>query len=611
MERGSAALPWFSPKSFSRRSITIELVLLMLLLGAWWGSAPMGLGANDWNGLLVAVAPLAIAAMAQTLPIVAGGQGLSAGANLVFVSAFVAPMPMASQADAMTAVAIGVLMGLAIGLLNGVLIGLCGMRSAPVTFAVGAGSMALALQKASQAAIPAPVPLQDLLFAWQAWNVSLLPPILLAVICIAGEIVLRSTTGEKLRALGASGGAHGGGTPVILAYAIAGAAAGVGGILMAGSLGSIDPEMGAPVLLQILAAIALGGGIPGQSRGSFIGSLIGAFIVVCTGNLLIPFGVPDYASTALDAAWLFLALALCLPVRRIRYLVPENAAEAFDGRHWSAKAVLFIPLVMLLFNFHAQASDLATLIAGVATLAIGQAVVLRHGSIDLSMPAVISASAIATVALSGGSNVALVWVLPCIVLTAVAMGVAHAWVFVRLERGAIAATLASAGIAQALAAAMLVELPTGYAPSLVYAVVSERILGLSPAAWAMMAIGIGGTLLIDKNRDNRHRVLAGYLISVLSASLFGVVVAGLGGTVRYGILDTYLLPAVAAALVGTNLSTMMGRNSIALVIPAAILLVLIDIVLIGWNANYASRIGTTALIILLAEWFRTQMRKTG
>ena len=64
-----------------RAILAIEILLLSALLILWWLVSPQSLSGADWRGLVLIVAPLGIAAMSQVLPIIGGGQGLSAGAT--------------------------------------------------------------------------------------------------------------------------------------------------------------------------------------------------------------------------------------------------------------------------------------------------------------------------------------------------------------------------------------------------------------------------------------------------------------------------------------------------------------------------------------------------
>src|SRR6185295_6789850 len=59
-----------------------EAVVLAALLVSWQLLSGGALTESDWTGFLMALTPLALSAMAQTIPILAGGQGLAVGATI-------------------------------------------------------------------------------------------------------------------------------------------------------------------------------------------------------------------------------------------------------------------------------------------------------------------------------------------------------------------------------------------------------------------------------------------------------------------------------------------------------------------------------------------------
>jgi len=93
------------------------LVLLAVPLLRHWP------GLGSWSVWLAGAIPLVIAAIAQAQIVLAGGQGLSAGAIALLVTALVSAHMEASTASMAGWSVIGLALGGAIGLANGVLIG--------------------------------------------------------------------------------------------------------------------------------------------------------------------------------------------------------------------------------------------------------------------------------------------------------------------------------------------------------------------------------------------------------------------------------------------------------------------------------------------------------
>jgi ribose transport system permease protein len=587
-----------------RNVLILEVLTVGGLLLAWRLTSPLGLMAIDWEGLLLAVSPLAIAAMAQTIPIIAGGQGLSAGATLVLVTAVVATWPMSGSDDALAAIAVGLSVGLAVGALNGVLIGFCGLRSTVTTVAVGAASMAYALQHIGEAYAPEAEVLHEMLLGPHAGGVSILPIATISCACFGGAIALRSRFGRALRLVG-EGAPQANRAPLLFwAYVFAGGGAAVGGILLAGEFGSVNAALGAPVLLQILAAVALGGSAPGLRGGSVLGSLLGAAIVVLAGYLFVPFGIPDFLSNSIDASWLLIGLSLCVLLGRRRSTIPAfKASSEARSRSFADALARLAPILLLFFCLRPAASDLATLAAGIALLAVGQVAVIRAGTLDLSMPGLVSLSAIATVSLTQYSDAKLPLVLAGLLAGAIGVGVLQGWLADRLGRATICVTLATGGIAQTISAALLVLLPAGYSPPLLTAAATQRWLGVSPAAWLMSATAVAAVVLLDRNAT-RH---LGFVVSAIASCVFGIATAALGGSVHFSLIDSYSLSALAAALLASG-GIGWSSVSISSAIPLAYLVVLIDTALLSMNVGYSGRICALALLMIGGEGLRVAHR---
>jgi ribose transport system permease protein len=67
-------------------------------------------------------------------------------------------------------------------------------------------------------------------------------------------------------------------------YVIAGALAGLGGMIAASRVNSGQPNFGVGLELDIIAAVVIGGASLFGGRGTIVGSLIGAFLVATIRN---------------------------------------------------------------------------------------------------------------------------------------------------------------------------------------------------------------------------------------------------------------------------------------------------------------------------------------
>jgi ABC-type xylose transport system permease subunit len=118
---------------------------LAVLLMAWALMTPGGFGAAQAAGWFTTATPLALAAMAQTPVLLAGGQGLAAGGTAILASVITAGFAGVQLESALVAGAPAIGVSALIGATNGWLIGRLGLRSTIVTLATGAATLAVSL----------------------------------------------------------------------------------------------------------------------------------------------------------------------------------------------------------------------------------------------------------------------------------------------------------------------------------------------------------------------------------------------------------------------------------------------------------------------------------
>jgi ribose transport system permease protein len=588
-------------RSGNRGFLLAEAGLLAALLIAWV-SLSHGLTVADASGFLLALTPLALAAMAQSLPVLAGGQGLAAGATALLVDILLGSAPISGPGDALLWIALGLLIGGGIGVVNGALIGFLRLPSTAVTYATGiaVGALAYALAQDGAGSNP-PQALTTLLFDPQVFGLPLIPIVALAVVALGGIGFQRTRCARALHRLGQGAPSAERLLPAArlrcIAYGLAGLGYGATGIVLAGQIGAMDSMLGAPVLVQIFAAVALAGSCPGLRGGSIAGALLGAAIVTATANLLIPLGVPDILSPALDSTWLLLGLAACA-ITRDR--TPRHVTAGPLWPHARVVAICGLIVLVTLGFARPEAAGVATIAAGLALMTVGQGAVMRLGGFDLAMPAMISLGGMLTVAVSQGSSGR--FVLAALVTTAIAIcvGLWHAFLAPRLGRAVILATLASAGFLQAAGVALMVWVPTGFAPLALTALAAKTWLGITWPAWLTVPVALALAVFLDRHRE--HRAFA-YVASALSAALFGILLACSGGAFRMGLVDVYLVPVVAGAVLG-GIDFAGGRGSLLAAFGAVLLLQVVDTALVGLGLGYEARLAVMGAIILLRTMLR-------
>lgn len=593
------------PRSGAVRFLIAEGGVLAALLIAWVLLSHGRLTAADWSGFLLAMTPLAIAAMVQTVPILAGGQGLAAGATTLLVNVVVGTAPIDGTPSAISWIAIGLAIGGGVGLVNGLLIGRLRVPSTGVTYATGAGVGALAFMLAArEGGLQQPRALADLLFGLQVIGLPLAPILLLVGMALGGAALHRARFGRALRVTGARLSLAERRLPAgrlrCLAYVIAGLGYAISGILLAGQVGVLDSMLAMPILLQIFAAAALGGSCPGLRAGSAIGALLGAAIVTAAANLFIPLDFPDMLSPAADAGWLLLGLAACRRFADRSPHLPLGGPSRIVPRRSIAIAAVSVALLVALALLRPEASFVATMGLGLGLLAVGQGAVIRSGGFDLSMPALISFAGLVSVAVSQGSWSGFLLAAAITGIVAVSVGLWHALLAQRLGRGIVLATLATAGLLQAAAAGIEVWSPTGFVPLALTAFVSRLWFGLPSIAWLLLPVAAAAGWMLDRawRRGVRDPRIA-YCTSALAAAAFGMLTAAVAGGFRLGIVDTSMIPAVAGVLIG-GVRFARGDGSLLTAFGAAAILQLADIMSVALGLSYEGQLMAMALVMLLA-----------
>lgn len=591
----------------SRLFLLGESGVLAGLLLAWALLSHDRLTAADWAGFVLAATPLAIAAMVQTVPILAGGQGLAAGATALLVDSVVSGAPIDGIGSALSWIAIGLAIGGLVGLCNGLLIGFLRVPSTAVTYATGAGVGALAIVLGVNSGDLAPPTavriLGSLLIAPSLLGLPVVPIVLLAAMAAAGVALRRSRFGRALRVTGLRLGLAERKLPAArlrcLAYVIAGLGYAVAGIVLAAQVGWNDAIMGIPILLQVFAAAALGGSSPGLRGGGTVGALLGAAIVAATANLFVPLDIPDILSPAFDAGWMLIGLAACRHFAGRAPPSPHPVAAGAPNRGLTIAAVS-VALLIGLTILRPEAGTVTVVALGIGLLAVGQGAVMRQGGFDLSMPAAVVASGIATVAISDGSLSRFGLAVLLIIVGAVLLGSWHAMLAPRLGRGMVLATLASAGVLQAVATALLFWSPTGFVPLDITALTTRPWLRIPISVLWLLPLGLVAAASLDRlwrcgGRDTR----TAYIASALSAALFGILLACVGGGFRLGIVDNSLIPAVAGAVIG-GVRFARGDGSLLAAFGAALLVQIADTLLVALDLSYEMRLMAMAAAMLAA-----------
>jgi ribose transport system ATP-binding protein len=328
-KKGESTLPGQSPRrdaGQNARQVSIREVLLrryagaallsilILLLGAYTTSrSPYFLTERNLGNLVIQIAPLALVALGQMMVILISGIDLSVGPVISLITGLASYLIVAdAQGNMVTGIVLCLLAGLLIGALNAIVIlylRIPDLIATLSTFSVVTGFALIVRPSPGGKVSEAFADLITLRIGW--FPIIGLVVILLA---IAGEILqLRGRIGTQLYAIGSNPeAAFVAGIPVrrvrLVAYLFCSLMATFAGLVIAARIGSGDPQAGSQFTLASVTAVVVGGTSIFGGRGTVVGTLLGAILLMLMQNSLNQLHVSAYYQYIWTGALLLLAV---------------------------------------------------------------------------------------------------------------------------------------------------------------------------------------------------------------------------------------------------------------------------------------------------------------
>jgi ribose transport system permease protein len=315
MERVNRRL---SGTTFETRAVLkILAILLGMMALASVVSGGVFLQPGNLLNLVNQNAILTVVALGQLLIIITGGIDLSVGSTLAISSVLIV---LFQDYGLFPAFVIALLAALVIGLTNGFLVTYVRLPAFVVTLATfqigssiakvlsGGGAVYTGLQGAG---------LPESLTEFYKGSVSGIPyPFILCVLFI-GLIAfyLRTSTGHFTFPVGGNlRAAFLSGLPVkrvkMAVYMISAALCAVGGLMFVSRVGMGDPQTGAYLPLDSIAAVSIGGASLSGGIGTVAGTFIGVIILSVLNNIMNLLGVPPTLQPAIKGVVILLAVYL-------------------------------------------------------------------------------------------------------------------------------------------------------------------------------------------------------------------------------------------------------------------------------------------------------------
>lgn len=277
------------------RSYGIHLVLLALIAVTGILS-PAFLAGNNISNMLLQAAPLGIVVIGQVLVILVRGLDLSV-ASVMATAAVVATSFSGQDSDALPVFLVAMAIGLLTGLVNGLLItkrSVSPFLATLATMTLLQGLRFAYTQGAPSGNVP---PIYRVLGSQTFYGVPYNLMILIVLAAVFSALLHKSTYGRRVYLTG--------GNPMmarlvginsdritIASYVISGGLAALAGLIYSGFVGIVDNWVGRGFELDSIVAAVMGGVALSGGRGSIVGGLLGAAILVVVFNAVLMIGMP-------------------------------------------------------------------------------------------------------------------------------------------------------------------------------------------------------------------------------------------------------------------------------------------------------------------------------
>jgi ribose transport system permease protein len=301
---------------------------------------------------------------------------------------------------------------------------------------------------------------------------------------------------------------------------------------------------------------------------------------------------------------------------------------------WTVIGLFAVTILMILasraispaFGSWQQAKAILILTSFVMVIAFGQQSVILIGGLDLSVGSMMTLGGILTFGWVGASGPALLWGIPAVLLVTGLVGAVNGIGVTLFRVPPFIMTLAMGIIIYSVALGITGGTPSGQSVPLLSALFSRSLLGVPWVILLMVLFAILGTLLQQATPFGRRLYAIGtspqaatiaglpvrritiltYAISGATAGLAGILMVGYGGGATLTMGDSYLLPSIAAVVIGGT-SILGGRGLYLGAVGGALLLTTLSTVISsigiaqGWRTIIYGVVILFALVLLREE----------
>jgi ribose transport system permease protein len=317
--------------SAATRGALIAVLIFAVMFAIYGLKQPVGLTPNVINTAANKGALLALVAMAQTLPVLTGGLDLSVGAIFVLSNCLASSIVVGDTGPTVLGIIVVLLVGLLCGAINGVIIVYGRLQPLIVTLATGAAYFGIALAIRPQPGGSVNFELADFMTR-STYAIPHSAVLLALVVLLIWMPYRRSVLGRAAYAIGsAEQAAYMSGVPIarakVLAYALSGVLASIGGLLLTAITysGAAKLSIANDYTLNSIGAVVIGGTSLFGGVGSAIGSIFGAFVMRTVGDLLIVFDI----NPVLQPLFVGIVLLAAVSIGSLRVLRIKNKLDLY------------------------------------------------------------------------------------------------------------------------------------------------------------------------------------------------------------------------------------------------------------------------------------------
>lgn len=652
---------WTAALTGPRRGSVVAFLLLAAMIGISNAISPGAMSYFEVSFLSGGGAALSLAAVGQTIVVLTGGFDLSAGAVVSLVNVVLSSQMQDNLPSILGWSIAGLGIGMAVGAFNGFFIAVLRLQPIVVTLATMFIVQGLTLLVMDKPGGTIPYGLSQALTGDAVTGLLPMPLVILGLVVLLWLWLKATPVGRDLYAVGSDKeAARAQGVRVVraefLAYVIAGGCYGAAGVFVSAQQGAGDPLVGGPLLLQMFAAVVVGGTLLGGGRGGPVGSIFGAYVLMIVVNILLVLNISAYFQTIVEGTILLLAVLAAaahrdsilfrqarafnrwLSAPKVRAVAqkiadapgPAPARPAFLLRH--GEAMRYSLPAFVVFALTVVATQIVTgnailsigywnailvLSVFLLVLALGQGTVILTGGLDLSIPWTIGLCGILFAGMVQGSDAAVLYALPLALAVALFIGFLNGCAIVILGISPIVATLAMNGMLQGVALLYSNGTPDGFSSPWLRWFMTDRIGLFTPVVGFVLVFVVLAALLLGRTvfgarvyaigNSPRAARLSGvpvdrtlilvYMLSAFCAGLVGCLLTGFSGQASLGMGDDYLLPSIAVVVVGGALITG-GRGSYVGMAGGVLLLTALQTLLAGTTLPYATRTILFGLVVL-------------